>query len=107
MFPLVCSTVTDDVQIIMARFQCEIHVTPPADAHYFYFSAQGLELRHSTQATPLIYIDFVNGLARHRRLYGGGRSQPLGRAIGLKSGIFPTLSAARRLAKTALLVRTS
>lgn len=91
MFLLVCSTLTDVAAELAARFQCEIHATPPADAYYLYFSTQGLELRHSAQSTPLIYIDFVSGQARHRRLYGGGRSQPLGRAIGLKSGSSPTV----------------
>lgn len=38
-----------------------------------------------------VYVDFVNGKAAHRRLYGGGRNQPLARAIGIKPGINPTV----------------
>lgn len=91
MFTLVCPTITDHATTLATHFQCEIHASPPPDAHYLYLSAQGLELRHSAQTNPLIYIDFINGQARHRRLYGGGRSQPLGRAMGLKSGISPTI----------------
>lgn len=91
MFPLVCTVTTDYATHLATRFQCEIHTAPPPNAHYLYLSAQGLELRHADQTTPLIYIDFINGQTRHRRLYGGGRSQPLGRAIGLKSGIFPMI----------------
>lgn len=91
MFPLVCTTVTDYATHLATRFQCEIHTAPPPNAHYLYLAAQGLELRHPDQPTPLIYIDFINGQARHRRLYGGGRSQPLGRAMGLKSGVSPKI----------------
>ena len=36
-----------------------------------------------------IYVDFVGGKMGHRRQYGGGRGQPLARAIGLKGGINP------------------
>lgn len=31
-----------------------------------------------------VYADFVAGPARHRRMFGGGRKQPLARAVGLK-----------------------
>lgn len=38
-----------------------------------------------------ISVDFVGGKSGHRRLYGGGRGQPLAKAIGLKPGINPTV----------------
>lgn len=38
-----------------------------------------------------IFVDFVGGKAGHRRRFGGGRGQPLARAIGLKGGINPTI----------------
>jgi len=38
-----------------------------------------------------IFVDFVGGKAGHRRRFGGGRGQPLARAIGLKKGINPTI----------------
>lgn len=33
-----------------------------------------------------VFADFVDGAARHRREQGGGRGQPVARAIGLKGG---------------------
>jgi len=38
-----------------------------------------------------IYVDFVGGKLEHRRRFGGGRGQPLAKAIGLKSGANPTV----------------
>ena len=36
-----------------------------------------------------INIDFTRGKYAHRRLHGGGRKQPLARAVGLKPGVNP------------------
>lgn len=36
-----------------------------------------------------MYVDFVGGKMGHRRRYGGGRGQPLAKAIGLKGGANP------------------
>jgi len=37
------------------------------------------------------YIDFIDGKNRHRRFFGGGKGQPLARAIGMKGGIVPSV----------------
>ena len=37
---------------------------------------------------PLV-IDFITGKSSHRRLYGGGKSQLLGKAVGLNKGFKP------------------
>ncbi len=36
-------------------------------------------------------MDFAGGAAEHRRRFGGGRGQPLARAIGLKGGATPSV----------------
>lgn len=36
-----------------------------------------------------VSVDFVQGKAAHRRRFGGGRGQPLARAVGLKQGWTP------------------
>ncbi len=36
-------------------------------------------------------VDFVGGKMGHRRQFGGGRGQPLARAMGLKGGANPTI----------------
>ena len=38
-----------------------------------------------------VSVDFCSGKARHRRQFGGGRGQPLAKAIGLKGGANPTV----------------
>lgn len=38
-----------------------------------------------------INVDFVHGRLAHRRQFGGGRGQPLARAIGLKAGANPSV----------------
>lgn len=53
-------------------------------------SAQGLSLWAPVLGSPL-QVDFVSGKHAHRRQFGGGRGQPLARAIGLKPGINPTV----------------
>ena len=48
---------------------------------------QRLELRQQGPQTPgPIYVDFADGALAHRRRFGGGRGQPLARAVGLKGG---------------------
>jgi 16S rRNA (guanine1516-N2)-methyltransferase len=53
---------------------------------------QGLELqdREAGRQSPL-RIDFLSGYYRYRRRRGGGRSQALARAVGLKHGATPTV----------------
>ncbi len=49
-----------------------------------------LELRQQgPDALGPIYADFLSGPLQHRRRFGGGRKQPLARAIGLKPGYSP------------------
>ena len=38
-----------------------------------------------------VYIDFLSGKKNHRRQFGGGKGQPLARAVGLKSGKTPSI----------------
>ena len=61
-------------------------------AYLLYLTADHLQLRSliEPQINPL-YVDFVDGKNRHRRLYGGGRGQHLARAIGLKKYPHPVV----------------
>ena len=40
--------------------------------------------------SPLV-VDFVSGRVAHRRLYGGGRGEPIAKAIGLRAGYIPSV----------------
>ena len=51
------------------------------------FTGERLELREitKTRRKPL-YVDFLHGKLEHRRKYGGGRSQLIAKAVGIKKG---------------------
>ncbi|WP_428623047.1 class I SAM-dependent methyltransferase [Sedimenticola sp.] len=52
--------------------------------------AERLVLQQIGPGAPgAVWVDFVEGKAAHRRKFGGGRGQPLARAIGLKKGWTP------------------
>ena len=52
-----------------------------------------------------ITIDFCGGKTEHRRRFGGGRGQALAKAIGLKSGLNPTvIDATAGLGKDAFVI---
>lgn len=51
---------------------------------------QGLQLAElGPQAPGPVRVDFVEGAAAHRRLYGGGSGQMIAKAVGLQSGVRP------------------
>lgn len=55
-------------------------------------TARGLELQQTAAKSPgPVYVDFVSGRLAYRRRFGGGRRQPLARAVGLKGGVNPDL----------------
>ncbi len=59
---------------------------------YLSLTPERLELKAiNSKAQHTIHIDFISGRNEHRRLYGGGKKQPLGRAIGLKKQPYPTV----------------
>lgn len=55
-------------------------------------TAEHLELRQCGPEAPgPVYVDFVGGAVGHRRRFGGGRGQPMAKAVGLKSGVTPSV----------------
>ncbi len=64
-----------------------------AFTHLLVVTPTRLELRALNANAPgPVYVDFTAGAAAHRRRFGGGRSQPLARALGLKGGAVPTVA---------------
>ena len=51
----------------------------------------GLKLISRKDPNQKIYVDFIKGSNRYRRLNGGGRNQALAKAVGLKSGRYPSI----------------
>ncbi len=66
--------------------------THKATSFFLSLTPERLELKEvNSKHQNTIYIDFVSGKSEHRRLYGGGKKQPLGRAVGLKKQPYPTV----------------
>lgn len=60
---------------------------------------------YDSQLDTGINADFVSGALAHRRQFGGGRGQPIAKAIGLKHGKTPTvLDATAGLARDAFVL---
>jgi len=65
-----------------------------------------LEMR-DLEHNVAIHVDFISGTLAHRRQYGGGKNQPLGKAVGLKPGITPSvLDATAGLGKDSFVLAT-
>ena len=66
-----------------ARFALPLCEQPPADGYWLELGPERLALlTHGKHGA--VYAEFVTGAAKHRREHGGGRGQPVARAIGLK-----------------------
>jgi 16S rRNA (guanine1516-N2)-methyltransferase len=50
-----------------------------------------LQLESPDSSFRPFFIDFLEGKNRHRRLFGGGKGQPLARAVGMKKGFLPVV----------------
>ena len=56
------------------------------------FGADGLQLAVIEPGAPgPTRVDFVHGAVAHRRQFGGGKGQMIARAIGIASGVRPTI----------------
>lgn len=61
-------------------------------AYLLSYSDERLELRQTGRKAPgPIFVDFVGGQVAHRRQFGGGRGQPMARAIGIKGEQPPSI----------------
>ncbi len=60
--------------------------------HGLVLTPTRLELREWEPNAPgPMFVDFAAGAVAHRYRFGGGRNQPLARAVGLKGGATPTV----------------
>lgn len=86
-------TYLDDKASALAR-ELDLPFTAYDDAnrytHLLVVTPERLELhRQGADKSGPVYADFVTGPLAHRRRFGGGRRQPLAKAVGLKSGASP------------------
>ncbi|WP_288843285.1 class I SAM-dependent methyltransferase [uncultured Deefgea sp.] len=65
--------------------------TIPEDAtHILQWNTDRLELL-SIHDKAIVCVDFVKGAAAHRRQFGGGRGQPVAKAVGIKGEYIPRI----------------
>ncbi|KJS08088.1 MAG: hypothetical protein VR73_07070 [Gammaproteobacteria bacterium BRH_c0] len=63
------------------------------DPLVLWLDESGLSVRQTgPKAMGPVQVDFATGSARHRRLYGGGKSQSIAKAVGLKDKIRPVVA---------------
>jgi 16S rRNA (guanine1516-N2)-methyltransferase len=105
LLPATTSLTTAAQQLAAAFHFTVINQPPTTPAWFLYLTETRLELRDPTIAAGPVYVDFVGGTLGYRRRHGGGRNQPLAKAVGLKSGIYPTiLDATAGLGRDALVL---
>ena len=76
--------------LLAGRFNLPLTQTKPGGDFYLMLTDRGLGLFQQGEHAPgAIYADFTAGPVDHRRRFGGGRGQPLARALGLKAGQNP------------------
>ena len=69
---------------LAAQYQCPCRAQfAPEDEIGLLVHADYLSLQQNLPQAGEVLVDFVSGKLAHRRLYGGGKKQPLARALGL------------------------
>lgn len=81
-----------DARKLAERFGLPLLKRPPGTGFYLCLTAQGLELRQAGPDAPgPVRVEFAAGAMAHRLRFGGGRGQPLARAVGIKPGFTPII----------------
>ncbi len=93
MLPISLTVITDmDSRQAEANELAQRLAIVPCDTPQFIleFTESQLQLcLNEPDAPGAISVDFVGGKAGHRRRFGGGRGQPMAKAVGMKPGINP------------------
>lgn len=81
-----------EAEKIAQRFNLPLATGQGKNKYKLYLGPEKLELHclHDAAIKPLS-IDFTRGRSRYRRLWGGGRNQPLAKAAGIKGSWRPAI----------------
>ena len=82
-----------EAQRLAEQFGLPLTARADGDEGYrLVLTAERLELRTLGPKAPgPVYADFVGGKVGYRHRHGGGRGQPIAKAVGLKKGATPTV----------------
>jgi 16S rRNA (guanine1516-N2)-methyltransferase len=78
------ATLSNRAALLAEQLNLEL-MLPDAEKAQLILTPNRLEIRYPQLGGP-VFIDFVSGKNQHRRQFGGGRGQPLAKAVGLKNG---------------------
>lgn len=83
------ATMSDEASLLAEKYQLELNILDSEKAQ-LVLTASRLEIRVPQLGGP-VFIDFTAGKNQHRRQFGGGRGQPIAKAVGLKKGANPSI----------------
>ncbi|WP_036187868.1 class I SAM-dependent methyltransferase [Marinimicrobium agarilyticum] len=99
--PLVVISLASECQPGAARAARElgvpllINAKPDAldsPAFALVYDTSHLALYHTGRKVPgPVFVDFLRGAVDHRRRFGGGKGQMIGKAVGLKAHVYPSV----------------
>ena len=73
-------------KVVSDLARCEVPVL-------LYVTDAGLQLQSTGKKAPgPVWADFLGGAVAHRRKFGGGSGQMIAKAVGIKSGVRPTVA---------------
>src|SRR5690554_164268 len=80
-------------QASAAQWATELGLPLAGEAEFaLQVSVDGLQLQELGRAAPgPIRVDFIAGALAHRRQFGGGSGQLIAKAVGIQSGVRPTI----------------
>lgn len=83
----------EEAEALAERLQLSLVVEAEVEYDYLLtLTAERLELRTLGPKAPgPVYADFVGGKVGYRHRHGGGRGQPIAKAVGLKKGANPSV----------------
>jgi 16S rRNA (guanine1516-N2)-methyltransferase len=79
----------DTARRLSERYELPLVRQRPSEGYWLELGFERLALVTVGKQHGAVYAEFVQGAARHRRQQGGGRGQPVARAIGLKGASVP------------------
>ena len=80
----------DELQLPYAKVISDLKHCPIETL--LYLTDSGLQLQQCGKKAPgPVWADFVTGSVAHRRKFGGGSGQMVAKAVGIKSGVRPSI----------------
>lgn len=81
-----------EAERLARRFNLPLGAGLGKSAYTLVLTPERLELRDNRPGAPgPVFADFTGGRSRHRRLFGGGKNQPLARAAGIRGDVRPAV----------------